>query len=69
MSRDLDPKHWQEVRPQVALLAAQGLRNEEIATRLDCPRDRVSEWRRRFYAQGRMGLDSAWPTLPNRDPG
>jgi DNA-binding NarL/FixJ family response regulator len=41
MAPDLDPKHWQVVRPQVAHLAAQGLRNDEIATRLNCSRETV----------------------------
>lgn len=41
------------VRAKVVLMAAQGLSNEEIATRLDMPREVVSKWRKRFF-QGRL---------------
>jgi transposase len=69
VSRDLDSSQWQVVRPQVAVLAAQGLRNEEIAARLDCSGDTVSQWREQFYAQGRAGLERSWPTVRHRGPG
>jgi transposase len=69
VSGDLDPKRWQLVRPEVALLAAQGLRNDEIAARLECSRDWVSQWREHFYAHGRSGLEHRWPTLPDRGSG
>jgi transposase len=64
MAWDIDPKHWQVVRPQVVLLAAQGLQNEEIASRVNCPRDVITEWRERFYAQCLAGLDEPRPTAP-----
>jgi hypothetical protein len=34
--------------PKIILLAAQGLGNDLIATRLDTPRQIVSKWRHRF---------------------
>jgi DNA-binding NarL/FixJ family response regulator len=45
------------VRAQMVLLAAQGLRNDEIAARLNSRREVVSMWRKRFYEQGLSGLD------------
>ncbi|MDQ3430656.1 MAG: helix-turn-helix domain-containing protein [Actinomycetota bacterium] len=44
------------VRAKIVLLAAQGLRNDEIATRLDTPRQVVSKWRKRFHEQRVAGL-------------
>ncbi len=41
-------------RAQVVLLAAQGLRNDQIADRLNAGRDVVSKWRKRFFEQGRL---------------
>lgn len=45
------------VRARIVLMAAQGLRNDEIAARLDTPRQVVSKWRKRFYEQRLAGLD------------
>jgi transposase len=39
------------------LYAAQGLGNDEIAERLDTPRQVVSKWRKRFFEQRLAGLD------------
>ena len=36
------------VRAKIVLMAAEGLRNDEIAARLDTPRQVVSKWRKRF---------------------
>lgn len=44
------------VRAKIVLLAAQGLRNDEIAARLDTPRQVVSKWRKRFHEQRLGGL-------------
>jgi hypothetical protein len=49
--------YWQVVRAQMVLLAAQGLRNDEIAQRLNCRREVVSQWRKRFFEQGMTGLE------------
>jgi DNA-directed RNA polymerase specialized sigma24 family protein len=45
------------VRARIVLYAAQGLGNDEIADRLDTPRQIVSKWRKRFYEQRLAGLD------------
>ncbi|MGH2660436.1 MAG: helix-turn-helix domain-containing protein [Actinomycetota bacterium] len=44
------------MRAKIVLYAAQGLSNEEIASRLDLPRQVVSKWRKRFYEEGMPGL-------------
>ncbi len=44
------------LRAKIVLLAAEGLRNDEIAARLDTPRQVVSKWRKRFYEQRLAGL-------------
>jgi len=44
------------MRAKIVLLAADGLRNDEIAARLDTPRQIVSKWRKRFYEQRLAGL-------------
>ena len=45
------------VRAEMVLLAAQGLRNDEIAGRLNTRREVVSMWRKRFHEQGLAGLE------------
>jgi transposase len=45
------------IRAKIVLLAAQGLSNDQIAARLDMPRQIVSKWRKRFYENGFPGLD------------
>ncbi|MGH7410407.1 MAG: helix-turn-helix domain-containing protein [Candidatus Methylomirabilis sp.] len=45
------------IRAKIVLYAAQGLRNDEIARRLDTPRQVVSKWRKRFFEQGMAGLE------------
>ena len=47
------------VRAKVVLYAAQGLSNEEIAARVDLPRQIVSKWRKRFFEQRLEGLKEA----------
>ena len=44
------------MQAKIVLYAAQGLSNEEIASRLDLPRQVVSKWRKRFYEEGMPGL-------------
>jgi len=38
-------------------MAAQGLRNDEIALRLDTRRQIVSKWRKRFFEERLAGLE------------
>jgi len=45
------------IRAKIVLYAAQGLGNDEIARRLDTPRQVVSKWRKRFFEQGLAGLE------------
>jgi Homeodomain-like domain len=45
------------IRAKIVLLAAQGLANDVIATRLDTPRQIVSKWRKRFALARLPGLE------------
>jgi transposase len=44
------------IRAKITLYAAAGLGNDEIAERLDTPRQIVSKWRKRFVEEGLAGL-------------
>ena len=44
------------IRAKIVLYAAEGLGNDEIAARLDTPRQIVSKWRKRFYEHRLPGL-------------
>ena len=50
------------VRARIVLMAADGLRNDQIAARLRCGRDVVSQWRKRFFETRLSGLED----LPRR---
>lgn len=45
------------IRAKIVLLAAQGLSNDVIASRLDTPRQIVSKWRKRFCRARLPGLE------------
>ena len=45
------------IRAKIVLYAASGLTNDEIAQRLDTPRQIVSKWRKRFFQEGFAGLE------------
>jgi transposase len=45
------------IRAKIILLAAEGLSNDIIASRLDTPRQIVSKWRKRFFRKRLLGLD------------
>lgn len=45
------------VRAKIALYAADGLGNDEIAARVDTPRQIVSKWRKRFFQERFRGLE------------
>jgi len=49
--------YWQVIRAQMVLMAAAGMRNDEIAAQLHCGRDVVSQWRKRFFEQRLAGLE------------
>jgi len=57
MARSYTSPYWQVTRARMVLLAAEGLRNDEIAARVDCGRDVVSQWRKRFFEQRLAGLE------------
>jgi hypothetical protein len=49
--------YFKVIRARMILLAAQGLDNDEIASRLDTRREIVSMWRKRFFEQRLQGLE------------
>ena len=57
MARSYTSPYWRVARARMVLLAAEGLRNDQIAARLDCGRDVVSVWRKRFFEQRLAGLE------------
>jgi transposase len=57
------------VRAKAVLLAAEGLANTEIAERLACSRQAVSQWRIRYCEEGLQGLEERpRPGRPRRFP-
>lgn len=57
VARSYTSPYWQVTRARMVLMAADGLRNDQIAARLDCGRQVVSEWRKRFFEQRLAGLE------------
>jgi len=57
MARKYTSPYRDVIRAKIVLYAAQGLSNEEIAHRLDTPRQIVSKWRKRYWEEGLGGLD------------
>ena len=57
LARSYTLPYWQVTRAQMVLLAAAGLRNDQIAARLNCRREVVSQWRKRFFEQRLPGLE------------
>lgn len=57
MARSYTLPYWKVVRAQMVLLAADGLRNDQIAARLNCRREVVSQWRKRFFERRLDGLE------------
>ena len=55
-ARRYTAQYVEVVRAKIVLYAAQGLENQEIAARLDLPRQIVSKWRKRFYERRIEGL-------------
>jgi uncharacterized membrane protein len=61
--------YFEVVRAKMILMAADGLDNDEIATRLDTGRDVVSQWRKRFFKERLAGLEErARPGRPRTFP-
>ncbi len=57
MARRYTAPYREVVRARIVLYAAQGLRNDEIAARLDTPRQIVTKWRKRVFEQRLDGLE------------
>jgi transposase len=69
LARSYTLPHWQVMRAQMVLMAAEGLANCEIAARLRCGRDVVSQWRKRFFEERMAGLkDRPRPGRPTTHP-
>ena len=49
--------YFMVLRAKMILLAAQGLNNDQIATKLDTRREVVCMWRKRFFEQRLDGLE------------
>jgi transposase len=47
------------IRAKIALYAAQGMANKDIAARLDTSFQIVCKWRKRFFERGLEGLQEA----------
>ncbi len=56
-AREYTSPYRDVIRAKVILLAAQGLSNDVIASRLDTPRQIVSKWRKRFFEKRLPGLE------------
>lgn len=56
ISRKYTAPYMVVVRAKIILLAADGWRNDQIAARLDMPRQVVGKWRKRFFEHGFEGL-------------
>ena len=57
IARQYTSPYCDVIRAKIVLLAAEGLSNEVIASRLDTPRQIVSKWRKRFCLARLPGLE------------
>jgi transposase len=58
IARQYTSPYYQVVRAKIILMAAQGLRNDQIAAQVSLPRQIVSKWRKRFFEERLQGLES-----------
>jgi transposase len=56
MAQKYTAPYFSVVRAKIVLLAAQGLPNDQIAAKVDMPRQIVSKWRKRFFEERLNGL-------------
>jgi len=56
MAQKYTAPYFSVVRAKIVLLAAQGLSNDQIAAKVDMPRQVVSKWRKRFFEERLNGL-------------
>lgn len=66
MARQYTSPYFMVVRAKAILLAAKGLRNDQIAGRISMPRQMVSKWRKRFFEERLDGLENL--PRPGRPP-
>jgi hypothetical protein len=57
LARQYTSSYCEVIRAKIILLAAEGLSNDVISSRLDTPRQIVSKWRKRFYLARLPGLE------------
>jgi transposase len=57
LTRKYTSSYRDVIRAKIALYAAAGLDNDEIAAQLDTPRQIVSKWRKRFFEERLRGLE------------
>ena len=57
LARQYTSPYRDVIRAKIVLYAAQGLDNDDIAARLDTPRQIVSKWRKRFFEERLAGLE------------
>ena len=58
IARKYTSPYFMVVRAKAILLAAQGLRNDQIANRISLPRQIISKWRKRFFEERLDGLEN-----------
>lgn len=58
IARQYTSPYYQVVRAKVILMAARGLRNDQIAAQLSLPRQIASKWRKRFFEERLEGLEN-----------
>jgi hypothetical protein len=58
VARKYTSPYFMVVRAKAILLAAQGLRNDQIADRISLPRQIISKWRKRFFEERLDGLEN-----------
>ena len=58
IARQYTSPYYQVVRAKIILMAARGLRNDQIAAQVLLPRQIVSKWRKRFFEERLQGLES-----------
>lgn len=58
IARKYTSPYFNVVRAKVILMAAGGLRNDQIAQRVSLPRQIVSKWRKRFFEERLEGLEN-----------
>ena len=57
VARKYTSAYYSVVRAKIVLLGAEDVENDEIARRLDLPRQVVSKWRKRFFEERLVGLE------------